>query len=508
MGNLFFGIAVLLICTLAYLAAWKYQRIGKFQAAILLLMLCGLILRLFISKDMFLHDWDERFHALVARNLMHHPFKPTLYDNPLLPYNYKNWAGNHIWLHKQPLPLWAMAASMRIFGVNEIALRLPSVLLSTTGIWLTYATGKYFFNRKTAFLAAFLYSLNGLILELTGGRVATDHIDIFFLFFIQLSIWFSIRFVQKRNTAYNILAGIALGAAILSKWLPALIVLPIWFLIVTGSGKFRARTVILQFLLVTGTCIAVFLPWQLYIFHRFPLEAAWESSFNFKHLTEVIEDRTGSFWYFFNRIRINYGELIYLPLGWFLWKTAADLDLSSQGLKLDNAYKRLALTTWFLIPFIFFTLVKTKMQAYLLFTSPALFMMTADFFYMLLGQRKNKAIRWVSVSLMVLLLALPVRYSIERLKPFQQAERNPQWTQELRELGREKIHNGVMFNYPNYIEAMFYTGIPVYEHMPEQDVIAGLNAGGYTIIINDQGDIPPWLEAMDGIITVNLDIKH
>ena len=105
---------------------------------------------------------------------------------------------------------------------------------------------------------------------------------------------------------------------------------------------------------------------------------------------------------------------------------------------------------------------------------------------------------------MVLLLALPVRYSIERLKPFKNTERNPQWTRQLRELGSEGYKNVVMFNYPNYIEAMFYTGFTVYDRFPDQNVISELITRGYTVIINDKGDTPPEIAGMKGFITVNL----
>ena len=120
--------------------------------AVLILMVCGLFLRFYTSADFYLHQWDERYHALVAKNLMSHPFKPTLYENPVLPYDFKDWMGNHIWLHKQPVPLWSMAASMRLFGVNEIALRLPSMIMSTLGIWITYSIGKYLFNKRIGFI--------------------------------------------------------------------------------------------------------------------------------------------------------------------------------------------------------------------------------------------------------------------------------------------------------------------------------------------------------------------
>jgi len=179
-NNQVFGIITVLICSIGYFYSWKYASKGKYKIAVLLLILCGFILRIYIATDLYLHVWDERYHALVAKNLLHHFFIPTLYDNPVLPTGKYNWTTAHIWLHKQPFPLWTMAISMKLFGINEIALRIPSILLTTAGIGITYMIGKYFYNRKIAFVAAFLFSINGLIIELTGGRTATDHIDAFF----------------------------------------------------------------------------------------------------------------------------------------------------------------------------------------------------------------------------------------------------------------------------------------------------------------------------------------
>ncbi len=176
------GITLLIICSTVCYLSWHQFRNGRYFTALALLTGCGILLRLFVSAEFFLHAWDERYHALVAKNLIQHPLLPTLYDNPDLPHNYREWSASHVWLHKQPLPLWAMAWSMFLFGVNEMALRLTSVLLTTIGIGLTYQIGYLLFSRKIGFIAAFLYTIHGLILEATGGRVATDHIDVFFSF--------------------------------------------------------------------------------------------------------------------------------------------------------------------------------------------------------------------------------------------------------------------------------------------------------------------------------------
>lgn len=498
MDNLIFGILTVAFCTIGYYYSWKFQTQDDFKMAVLLLILCGLTLRIYMSTDFFLHAWDERYHALVAKNLIQHPLTPTLYENPILPYDYKNWTANHIWLHKQPLPLWTMATSMWLFGINEIALRLPSIIFNTIGIGLTFSIASYFFNKKIGYLTTFFYSINGLIIELTGGRVATDHIDIFFLFFVELAIFFSIAFAQKQKTIYNILAGVSIGAAILSKWLPALIVLPIWLLIVIGSENFKPQKIIVQFVILIVVCILVFLPWQLYIFKSFPTEAKWEASFNLKHITEVLENRTGPFYYYIDRIRINYGELIYLPLLWFLWKTIKNLQ--------DK--KRLAISIWFLIPFLFFSFAKTKMQAYILFTCPALFIMTAEFWYMLSAHRINHKLKWFFNLILFLLIALPIRYTIERSKPFVQSDRSPQWVTELKKLNDKKIKNGVLFNYDKPIEAMFYTNLTAYPDIPDKKIITELIEKGYTVIINDNGNIPPDIKAIDGLTIENFNASN
>lgn len=488
-NNTLYSAVTLLICTFSYLLSWYYYSKLRFLRALIFLIVSGLILRIFTASDFFLHAWDERFHALVAKNLIKHPLIPTLYDIPILNYDYKNWAENHIWLHKQPFPLWAIAGSIWIFGVNEMAVRLPSILLSTTGIWLTFYIGNYFYNKKTGFLAAFLFSINGLIIELTAGRAATDHIDVFFLFWIEVAIAFSILFVQKQKTIYNIIAGISIGFAILTKWLPALIVIPIWILIIWDSKKFNLMELCMQFLILLFTCLIIFLPWQLYIFHSFPQEAHWEYYFNYKHLIEVIEIQQEPFYFFLDRIRINYGELIYIPLSWFLWKS----------IKRIQNKKQLALFIWIMIPLLFFSIAKTKMQGYILFVSPALFIINSHFFFLIIRYKRKFNYQWLFNLTLILFVLLPVRYMIERIKPFEKKNRQPIWTKELRKLNNRNISKGVLFNYNKPIEAMFYTNLVVYSRIPEKEKINDLVYRGYTVIINDDGCLSEDVRDIKGV---------
>lgn len=94
--------------------------------------------------DPFLNEWDEQYHALVAKHLSENPFKPLLIKNSPVALDYKSWAYCHVWMHKQPLFMWQMALSIKTFGTSLFAVRLPSVLLhALTAILLLSIAGRF-----------------------------------------------------------------------------------------------------------------------------------------------------------------------------------------------------------------------------------------------------------------------------------------------------------------------------------------------------------------------------
>lgn len=480
------GNLILLITTIACLCVSVYYlQKSKHCLSLILLIFAGLILRISTSSDQYLHPHDEKYHALVAKNLIEHPLKPTLYENPIHKIDYTDWSCNNIWLHKQPLPLWSMAASILIFGNNEFAVRFPSIILSCLAIWLIYQISLFFFKgkseRKTAWIAAFLMTINGLILELTGGRVATDHYDVFFMSFVLTGIYFSIQHAKSIKPIFTILLGFSMGLAILTKWLPALIVVPVWFLLVIDSAKFTKREVALSLLTIVSTATAIFLPWQLYIHSHFPAEAAYTMSHNMLHITEVLDKQTGPVWFFISRMGTNYGELIYLAL----------IFVIIRYFKNKRDYKLLSLIIWIFVPLIFFSIAKTKMQAYILFIAPALFLITAWFFTYLTDKAIEGKHRFVNFTLAIILIVLPMRYSIERIKPFSSENRNPEWVKNLKKLNKSKIpKNTLLFNHPYPIEAMFYLDCTAYSSLPSSDTISKYYNDGYNIIIYNYHNVP------------------
>lgn len=495
MENLIFGVLTVFIVAIIFFHAFKQHKKGNNDYSAILIALGGFLLRVYTACDFYLHEWDERYHALVAKNLLENPFVPMLYKTPILEYDYRNWGENHVWLHKQPIPLYTMALSMLIFGKNVIALRIPSIILSTLSIFSTFKIGQHLYNKNVGLLAAFLFSINGLIIELTAGRVATDHNDVFFFSLISFSVLFMLKHAKLKKTKYLFYGSLFTGLAILTKWLPGLIVIPIWVLALVGKNDygFILKNVMLFIFLV----IVIVLPWQVYIHAYFPLEAAWEAKFNQKHIFEALEGHEHPFYYHFDKMRIIFGELIYLPLLWLFYT----------AFKQWYDYRKLVLLVWILIPYLFFTFVQTKMKAYILFTAPAVFIMIALYYEHLkkVMLNSNKQFKLLSILVSALLFILPVRYSIERVKPFQIRERSLEWVEKIEVLNENKSDaSTVIFNTKYPIETMFYTDFLAYETLPANTLIKELIDKNYKVIIDNYKPIPSNVQNIDAVKFINI----
>ncbi|MBK9791532.1 MAG: glycosyltransferase family 39 protein [Sphingobacteriales bacterium] len=110
-----------------------------------------------------------------------------------------------------------------------------------------------------------------------------------FCFLYSWRFFFVLNLLTQKKKAYNILVGVAIGFAILTKWLPALIVIPIWYILVYDSGKFSKNKFFIQLALLVFVLVVVALPWQIYSAKAFPLETAWEQYYNNLHLTEALK---------------------------------------------------------------------------------------------------------------------------------------------------------------------------------------------------------------------------
>jgi len=490
MQNQILGSLTLLGAGLCFYFALKFYKRDEYKKALYLIAILGLVLRLYGASDLFLHEWDERYHALVAKNLISHPFVPTLYDKPILDHNYKDWSGNHIWLHKPPMSLWMLAFSMKIFGINEIALRLPSIILSTFVIFFIFFIGRFIFNERVGILACFFWAINGYLISLAGGKIFTDHVDAIFIFFIAFGIFLSFYYLNKRSVLVLLSVGTVTGLAVLTKWLTGLLIIPIFFILLLSKDKFK--NAVLKSMVAFVVALIIFLPWQLYTSKAFPQEAAWEHSFNIRHIFEALEGHSGTVFFHLARMPRYFGELIYLPLIFFFY----------QLIKRKSDPQRLAIAVWFILPYLFFSFVATKGSSYVMISSPAVFLILAYFCWYLIDNLSLFKHKKLIIALIVLLVLLPVRYSLERMKPFKNYDKNPDWARELRALNnRIEDGNSVLFNVKRPIEAMFYTSFTAYSFMPTEKQISRVHEKGYKVIIlKGDSQLPAYIKDDKSVI--------
>lgn len=365
-----------------------FEFLNRTRLSLFLMLMAGMFLCSFSAiLDPFLNNWDEQFHALVAKHLTTHPLTPTLYEKTLLPYDPTIWIGNHIWLHKQPLFLWQIALSLKLFGINEFAVRLPSVLMMSIAPLLVFRIGKISMNERIGFYGALLFASSFFVHELLTGFPPSEHNDIAFLFYITASIWAWVEYEQSQKKKWLILIGLFAGCAILVKWLAGLLVFSGWGISILADKENRFRFQHYKPLLLSlFVCLAVFMPWQLYILNAFPAEASYEFGLNNKHFFTVVEDHGGDALYYFNNLNKVYGEGLLVPFV---------IIISLLFLFKNRSQNKFAIAFFCFIGFtyFFFTLAATKMVGFCFIVSPLIFLSLASLIYSTFEFLKRKALK-------------------------------------------------------------------------------------------------------------------
>lgn len=499
LSPLIIGLAILVISTLTY------KR--NIRLALSLLVLGTIIIGFFAANlSHFLVLWDEQFHALVAKNLSKSPLIPTLYRTPILEYNHTVWTANHIWLHKQPLFLWQMALSVKAFGANELAVRIPSIILHAIIPLFIYRIGRITVNSHVGFIAAIIFACSYFPLELIVGRFSTDHNDVAFLFYVAGSFWAWFEYQRSKKLKYLLLIGVFSGGAMLTKWLMGALVFVLWSLteLITNRRELFSRSTILPMLRSAAVALIIFLPWQIYIHFAFPKESAHELAYNGKHFLHAVEDHSGPWDYHFTEgISKLYGGGDLIPF--ILIIGVVLLIYRSKEL----THKVFILTSILFI-YAFFTLAATKMLSFTLIAMPFIHLGLAALVneILLLGTRfvKSSGLKNIISAAIIML----VGYISLNLKQIQishtnwEPRQNDNWTFKTREKTFILSLSGLLPNKPYVIfntntslyaniPIMFYTNHIAYMEIPTQKMLDDLKKGGHNLAVFEMGELPEYI---------------
>ena len=482
---------ILLFATSIFLllSFWNYSR-GSNSKAVLFLTCSALFFYSFVALlDPFLHIWDERFHALVAKNLAHHPLLPTLYDNPVVSMDYNRWDRAIVWLHKQPLFLWQIAASFKIWGFNEYGLRFPSVVMASLLIPISFRVGKLLVNETVGYISAIFMLSAFYTFQLVSGVQGMEHNDLAFLFYVSASIWAWVEYEYSANSnkwRWAVLIGLFVGAAVLCKWLVGLIVYAAFSSQLLADFKWKR---FFHISIASAVTTLIVLPWQILSFKWYPAEAAFELEYNTLHFTEAIEGHGGEFFFHWDMIPVLFGSAV----PYIIIPSMLGFVLLSQNRRVAVAFVLIPI-----LVYVFYSLASTKMQSYpyvaampivvsLAFLVERLFRQVSSAF-------SSKYSRLALPLVLIVLIFSNLRVT-ELLKVHTSYYGYNEYHEELSKnrlmflaLKGTLPSNSVLFNLSgrHYVEAMFYTDMPAYEMMPTpSEVSQVLDANMIPVILND-----------------------
>ncbi len=200
------------------------------RAGHIMWILVGIAALLFLPflGSVHLFDWDEINFAECAREML------ETGDIGVVQINYLPF-----W-EKPPLFIWMQAVSMWLFGVGEYAARFPNAICGIITLVSLFTIGKTIRDKKLGLLWAAFY----------GGSVLphfyfkTGIIDPWFNFFIIMAVWQLVLYTlprhrSKRKSRYALLAGVYIGAAVLTKGPVALLLMGGAYFIFLVLKKFK-----------------------------------------------------------------------------------------------------------------------------------------------------------------------------------------------------------------------------------------------------------------------------
>ncbi|MEO1432352.1 MAG: glycosyltransferase family 39 protein [Cyanobacteria bacterium J06633_8] len=117
--------------------------------------------------------------------------------------------------HKTPGFYWLIAIFYSLFGISEISVRLPNLIGSILSLFLVYEIGKILFNKKVAWLASAILSVEFLWLQYS--RLGTPDIGMVFLVLLGISSLLKSELNPKHRYIWGLITGLSFSLGFLFR---------------------------------------------------------------------------------------------------------------------------------------------------------------------------------------------------------------------------------------------------------------------------------------------------
>lgn len=298
---------------------------------------------------------------------------------------------------KPILIYWVQALSVKLFGINEAAFRLPSVVAGCLWVFVLFRFAKRYTDVETAKVAVLIMALSLFVGLISKAAVADALLNLF----IALAMFDIYRYAQQadRKLLYRVFTWLGLG--FLTKG-PVAVAIPFIssLLYFASYGRWRDWLGAVANPVGIGIFLLIVVPWHVAVY----LDSGWtffEGFYlhhNLDRYQSPMEGHSGGLLYY-----LVVAPLIIMPFGgWMLWQA------SRLRSALSDPLERL-IWLWFLTVLAVFSFSGTKLPHYLLYGLTGMFLLMA---------KHRQAVRsaWLVLTPPMLLLAvitfLPQIFSI------------------------------------------------------------------------------------------------
>ncbi len=295
-----------------------------------------------------------------------------------------------MWNTKPPLMIWFQVISMKLIGVSELSVRLPSVIATLlTCITLLVFSQRYLNSFWLGFIAILTLITSQGYIEIHSSR--TGDYDALLTLFTTLSGLYFFMFCETQRNKYLYFFFITITLAVLTKSISGLLFVPALFL----YSLYQKQTIQIlknKHFYIGLLCFVFFISGYYLLREAYNpgyIEAVQKNELGGRYL-EVIEEHKHSFWYYYNNFIDTQLTAWYLliPCG-----LAVGLSAKDNKLNRITVFSALMISTFFLI----ISAAQTKLEWYNVPLYPFLSLVIAVFIYYIFESLKNAT--WIGNKL-------------------------------------------------------------------------------------------------------------
>ncbi|MES2796586.1 MAG: glycosyltransferase family 39 protein [Bacteroidota bacterium] len=284
-----------------------------------------------------LFDEDEGFFAEASRNMLANNDFVVVSVNGEIRYD------------KPALFFWFTAISLKIFGINEFAARLPSFLFFLIYTYLIFGFAKKYFSTSSAKISVII-AVSILQFQVLSRAAVSDNL---LNLCVALALFSVFDFFQNPNFKSLFWLYTASGLGFLTKGPIAILMIGgVIFFYILFQKKWSIIKKLFNPVLIVWSILIPF-PWFYlaylrsgdFLFYNFIIKH------NVGRFSQTMESHGGHLWYYFPVLILSFLPFIHL--------------IFSVIKKLHINHKVQFLIIWFLLPFVLFSFSKTQLPHYI-----------------------------------------------------------------------------------------------------------------------------------------------